>query len=157
MLGDVFDRDQTLEFESVVDHQQAFELVFVEQCFGLLRRRAFGHGDQTFARCHDVFDLDVIAGFKAQIASTDNANHFAAIADGKAGDAHLIGHGHDLAHCVLGRDDHRVEQDTAFITLNLGHFSCLLLGREVLVDNAHAAFLGDGDGQTGFSDRVHGG
>jgi hypothetical protein len=41
--------------------------------------------------------------------------------------------------------------------LTLGDFSGLLLGREVLVNDAYAAFLRDGDGQPGFGDRVHGG
>ena len=157
MLGDVFDRDQAFQFERVIHHQEAFEFVFVQQRLGLLGGRTFGHRDQAFTWRHDVFDLHVIAGFKAQIAATDDADHFAAVADRETGNAHLIRHGHDLTHRVLGGDDDRVEQHAALIAFDLGHLSGLLLRREVFVDDAHAAFLGDGDGQTGFGDRVHGG
>ena len=65
--------------------------------------------------------------------------------------------GHDLAHRVLRGDDDGVKQDPAFITLDLGDLCGLLLRREVFVDDAHAAFLGNGDGQSGFGHRVHGG
>jgi hypothetical protein len=43
------------------------------------------------------------------------------------------------------------------VALDLGHFSRLLLRREVLVNDADAALLRDGDGEAGFSDGVHGG
>ena len=38
LLGDVLDGDQALELEGVVDHQQALELVLVQQRLGLGRR-----------------------------------------------------------------------------------------------------------------------
>jgi hypothetical protein len=46
---------------------------------------------------------------------------------------------------------------TGFVALDLGHFSGLLLGCHVLVDHADTAFLRNGDGQTRFCHRVHGG
>jgi len=42
-------------------------------------------------------------------------------------------------------------------TLDLGHLSGLFLRREVFVHDANAAFLRNGNGQTRFGDRVHGG
>ena len=43
------------------------------------------------------------------------------------------------------------------MALDLGDFSSLLLSREILVDDADAAFLCHGDGQVGFGNRVHSG
>ena len=86
MLGDVLHRDQALEFKGIVDHQNALELVLVEQRLGLLGRGAvfFVDGDELLARRHDLVDLDVVAGFKAQIAAGDDADHLATVAHWEA-------------------------------------------------------------------------
>jgi hypothetical protein len=62
-----------------------------------------------------------------------------------------------LAHGVRGRDDHRIAQHARLITLDLGHLGRLVAWRQVLVHDADAALLRDGDGQARFGDRVHGG
>ena len=98
----------------------------------------------------------VHARFEAHVAPGDDADDPSAVYDRETGDAQLFAERHDLAHGVGGGDDDRVAQHAAFVALDLGDFSGLLLGREVLVDDAYAAFLGDGDGQPGFGDRVHG-
>jgi hypothetical protein len=56
LLGDVLDRDQALEFEGVVDDQQALELVLVQQRLGLASVVPSLHGDQLVARRHDLAD-----------------------------------------------------------------------------------------------------
>ena len=157
LFGDVLDGDQALELKGVVDHQKAFQLVFVEQVLGLLGGRAFGHGDQTLTRGHDFADLLVIAGLKAQITAGDDADDLSTIADREAGHAQLVAQGHDLAHRGVGGNDDRVAQNTRFVTLDLGHLGGLFLRREVFVHDANAAFLRNGNGQTRFGDRVHGG
>ena len=157
LLGDVFDGDQAFELESLVDHQQTFQLVFVQQRFGLLGRGAFRHGDEPLARRHDVFDLQVVARLETQIAVGDDADHFARVAHRETGNAEFVRQGHDLSHRVLRRDDDRIKHHTAFIALDFGHFGGLLKCCQVFVDDAHASLLGDGNGQTGFCDRVHGG
>ena len=62
-----------------------------------------------------------------------------------------------LAHRHLGRDGHRVAQHAGLEALHLGDLGGLRLGREVLVDDADAAFLRDGDRQARLGHRVHGG
>jgi hypothetical protein len=42
-----------------------------------------------------------------------------------------------------------------FVTLDARHLGRLLLGRQVLVHDADAAFLGDRDCQARFGDGVH--
>ena len=57
----------------------------------------------------------------------------------------------------MGGNDHRIAQNTRLVALDLGHLRGLLGHRQVLVHDAHAALLGDGDGQPGLGHRVHGG
>jgi hypothetical protein len=117
----------------------------------------FVDGDELFARRHDLVDLDVVAGLKAQVAAGDDADHLAAVAHRKARNAQLLGQLQHLQHRVLGGDDHRVAQHARLVALDLGHVGGLFLRREVLVDDADAALLGDGDGQPRLGDGVHGG
>ena len=157
LLGDVLDRDQALELERIVDHQQAFELVSVEQRLGLRRRGAVLDGDQLVARGHDLADRHVVTGFEAQVAASDDTDHLAAVDHRESGNAQLLLHVQHLPDRMGGGDDHRIPQHPGFVPFDPGHFGRLLLRREVLVDDAHAAFLGDGDRQARFRDRVHGG
>ena len=157
LLGDVLHRDQALELKSIVDHQQALQLVLVQQGLGLLGRGAIRHSDQTLARRHDFTHGLVVAGLETQVAPGDDTHHLAAIAHRKARDAELRRQGHDLADRGGRGDDHRIAQQAAFVALDLGHLGGLLGRREVLVNDADAALLGDGNGQARFGDGVHGG
>src|SRR3989344_1219613 len=86
LFGDVLHRDQALELKGVVHDQDAFELVLVEQRLGFGRRGAlfFIDRDELLARGHDLVDLDVVTGLKAQVAAGDDTHHLAAVAHGKA-------------------------------------------------------------------------
>ena len=97
----------------------------------------------------------VIAGLKTQIAPGDDAYHFAAVAHWKARNPELLRQSQHLAHGVRRRNDHRVAQHARFVALDLGDLGGLLLRGQVFVHNAHAPLLRDGNGQTGFGDRVH--
>ena len=57
----------------------------------------------------------------------------------------------------VGRDRDRVLDDAAFEFLHPADFARLRLDGHALVDDADAAFLGDGDGEARLGDRVHGG
>ena len=82
LFGDVFDRDDALELKSGVDHQQALQLMFVQQRFGLCGGGAFAflHRDELFSRRHDLADRYVIARLEAQIAAGHNAHHLSCVA-----------------------------------------------------------------------------
>jgi hypothetical protein len=156
LLGNVLDGDQALEFEGVVDHQQTLQLVLVQQRLRFFGGGAIGHSDQALARRHDLAHRLVVAGLEAQVAPGDDADHLAAVADRESGHPKLLRQGHDLAHGGGRRDHHRVAQQAAFIALDLGHLRGLLGGRQVLVNDADAAFLSDGNRQARFSHGVHG-
>ena len=91
LLGDVLDGDQPLEFESVIDHQQAFDLVLVQQDFGLGDGGAVGYGDQLVTRRHDVTHGQIQTGLEAQIAPGHQADYLATVAHRKTRHAQLCG------------------------------------------------------------------
>ena len=157
LFGNVFHGDQAFELKGRVHHQQALELVLVEQGLGLLGCGALGHSHQTLAWGHDVAHRRIHAGFKQQVAARHNAHHFAAVADRKARHAQLVRQRDDLTHRGTGADDHRVAQHARLIALDLGHLRGLLLGCEVFVNNANTPLLRNGDGQARLGNRVHGG
>ena len=58
-------------------------------------------------------------------------------------------------HRHVRADSDGVAQDARLVAFDQCHLSSLLLGGQVLVDDADAALLGDGDGQTRLGHRVH--
>ncbi len=156
-LQDVLHRDEPLEVELVVDHQHALEAVLVHQLHRFLARRAFAHRDQLLLRRHDVLHRLVELGLEAQVAVGDDADDLAAVLHHReAGDLVAALQLHHLAHRHLGRNRHRIAQHARLEALHLGHLGRLPRDRQVLVDDADAAFLSDGDGQARFGHRVHG-
>ena len=155
LFGDVFHGDQALELKGVIDHQQALDLVLVEQHLGLGQRGAVGHGYQLVAPRHDFADRQVVAGLETQVTSGHDTDHFATVAHREARHTELLRQRHHLAHGMAGRNDHWVAQHTRFIALDLGHLGGLLLRREIFVHDADAALLGNGNRQPGFGDGVH--
>jgi hypothetical protein len=79
-----------LSSQALVDDQQAFELVLVQQRLRFGKRGAVGDGDQLLARRHDLADRHVVAALEAQVAPGHDAHHLAAIEDRKAGDAQFV-------------------------------------------------------------------
>ena len=69
----------------------------------------------------------------------------------------FTGEADDVAHEHVGTDRDRFGDDARFMALHLGDFGGLQVGREVLVDEADAAFLRERNGEVRFRHRVHGG
>src|SRR3954469_10864902 len=155
-LEDVLNRDEALQMEFLVHHQHALEAVLVHELDRVLPARTFAHGDELLLRRHDVLHRLVEVGLEAQVAVGDDADHLAAVLHHReAGNPVRALQLHHLAHAHLGRDGHRVAQHAGLEALHLGHLRRLLLGGEVLVHDADAAFLRDGDGEARLGDRVH--
>jgi hypothetical protein len=105
---------------------------------------------------HDLAHGLVIAGLEAQVAPGHNANHLATIADRKTGNPELLGQRNDLSHGVLGVMTTGSRKQSAFVALHPGDLGRLLGRREVLVHDADAAFLSNGNREASLRDRVHG-
>src|SRR4051812_5427647 len=155
-LQDVLHRDEALQMEFLVDHQHALQAVLVHELDGVLAARALAHGDELLLRRHDVLHRLVEVGLEAQVAVGDDADHFAAVLQHReAGNLVRALQLHHLPHAHLRMNSHRVAQHARFEALHLRHLGRLLLGGEVLVHDADAAFLRDGDGEARLGDRVH--
>src|SRR5690606_31112161 len=154
-LQDVLDGDQPAQLERVVDDQHALEPVTVHQRLRFFERGPFPDRDQPLARRHDPAGGLVEPGLETKVAVGDDADHLAVVDDRQPGDPVLLGQVDHVEHLHLRRDRDRVGDDTGFVTLDARDLGGLLRGSEVLVDDSDAAFLGDGDRQAGFGDRVH--
>ena len=154
-LGDVLDGDQAAQDVVVVDHQHPLQPVLVHQFLGLFEARAFAHGDEPLARRHDFADRGLVARFEPEVAVGDDADDALAFDDRQAGDlvgplqVDRVADGHVL------RDRDRVAQHAGFMALDLQHLGGLLRGRHVLVHDADAAFLREGDRQARLGDGIH--
>src|SRR3989441_11951629 len=65
-LGDVLDRDQPLELEAIVDHQELFDTMLVQNLPGLIQRRALRRRDEVLPG-HDLGDLEIHACLETQV------------------------------------------------------------------------------------------
>ncbi len=74
-----------------------------------------------------------------------------------AGDAIALHQSERVGERRVGGDGHRVHHHAALEFLHPADLLGLLFDGEVLVDHAHAAGLGHGDGEAGLGDGVHGG
>jgi hypothetical protein len=103
--------------------------------------------DQPLARGHDLAHRRVHARLEAQVAVGDDAHHGAPLQHRESPRCRAARQLHDLAHRDFGRDGDRVAQHAGFVALDARHLGRLLLRRQVLVHDADAAFLRDGDRQ----------
>ena len=152
---DIPHRDQAGQFALAVDQQQLLDLVVPEDALGLFETGAGRAGDQV-GLGHDGADLDIEILEELQIAPGEDADELLALDDRDARDVLLAHQFLGPADGLLGREGDRVEDDAVLGPLDLGDLPPLGLDGEVLVDDADAAFLGQGDGQGGLGDRIHG-
>ena len=153
---DVFDGDEAFEFVGVVDDEQFFDAVLVEDLFGVLEGGADGDGDEVVFG-HDVADGDGGVADEAEVAVGEDADEFAAAGDGDAGDFVAAHDFEGVGDGAVGLDGDGVDDHAGFGALDLVDFAGLGVDGEVAVDDAEAALLGHGDGHAGLGDGVHGG
>ena len=91
LLLNVLDRDQALQDVLIVDHQQFFHAMAMQNRLGLFERGADGHGDEVFLG-HHARNGQIEARLEAQVAIGQNAHQFAVLGHGHAGDAIALHH-----------------------------------------------------------------
>ena len=156
-LLDVFYGDQALQVVLVVDDEQLFDAVLVQNFFGLLERRSDRDGDQIFLG-HHLADGNIETGFEAEIAIGEDADQFAVfLGDGDAGNFVLLHDIEGVGNLGVGRHGDGIDDHAALGALHLVDFIGLLLDGQIAMDDAEAALLGERDGHVGFGDRIHGG
>ena len=140
----------------LVDHQQFFDAMRVQDRFGFLERGADADGDQVLLG-HHVRDGQVVARLEAQVAIGENAHQLAVLGHRNAGDAVALHDVERVGDLLLGIDGDRIDDHAAFRALHAVHFLGLPVDRHVAVDDADAALLRERDGQVRFGDGIHGG
>ncbi len=153
-LLDVLDGDEAFELVVVVDDEELFDTMLVEDLLGLLERSADGDGDEV-GLGHHVVDGDVGAGDEAEVAVGEDADELAFAGDGDAGDFEAAHELEGVGDGLLGRDGDGVDDHAGFRALDAVDLEGLLLHGEVAMDDAQAALLGHGDGQARLGDGIH--
>ena len=159
-LLDVLDGDQALEPEVLVDDEQLLDFRGVQDLLRLVERGADRHGDQPLLG-HHFRHRPRRVGLEPQIAIGENADEAAFLAavlgDRHAGDAVLLHQIQRVPDQRVRGDGDRIDDHAALRSLDAIDLERLVLDRQVLVDDAHAALLAHGDRHLGLGDRVHGG
>jgi hypothetical protein len=122
----------------------------------LLERRADRRRDEVLLR-HPLGDRQIETRLEAQVAVRENADELAVrVGDRNAGDLVLLHHLHRFTDRLPRPHRHRIDDHPRLGPLDLVDLFGLPVDRHVLMEDAEAAVLGHGDGETGFGDRVHG-
>ena len=154
-LENVLHRDQAAQLEAVLHDQHALEPMLVQELSRFLRACPFLDVYQPIARSHDGAHRLVEVGLEAIVAVRDHADHFALLHDRESRHPMLLREREELSHRDIGRYRHRVAEHPRLVALHFGNFRGLLLGGEILVDEADAALLRDGDRERRLGHRVH--
>ena len=155
-LLEILGGDEAAQFEILIDDEHFLDAMLVQQRqhFGLAG--IFTHGHELVFRRHDGGDGCIELRLETQIAIRDDADRFALVDDGHAGNVIGLRQLQDFANCLVRGNGNRVAHDAAFVFLDHRDLFCLVGDTHVLMDNAHAAFLGHRDRQAGFGDGIHG-
>ena len=156
VLLDVLDGDQPDEPPLAVDDGQLLDAVAVQDVLGLLEGHLAADRDQVLPG-HEQRDRPLEVVLEAQVAVREDADEPAALVldDRHARDAVLAHQLHRLADRPLRGDRDRVDDHPALGALDLVDLERLHARREVLVDDADAALLREGDRQARLGHRVH--
>ena len=156
LLLNVLDRDQALEREVFVHHQQFFHAMLVQDGLGLFQRGAHRNRDQVFLG-HDFGNRQVEAILETQVAIGENAHQHAVLGDRHARDAVARHQRLRGGNRLVRTDRDRVHDHAALTALHAVHFFRLPVDRHVAMHNADAALLRQRNRQVRFRHRIHGG
>ena len=145
-LLNVLDSDHATQRKAVTDDQHLLDAVLVQLVHDFFARRVLAHRDQSLLGGHHHRHRLGEAGLKAQVAAGDDADQLFAVDHWHAGNLVLARQFQHLANGEVGRHGDRVDDDAGLILLDAPDLAGLRRDRQVLVHDADAAFLRDGDG-----------
>ncbi len=139
----------------IADHENLLDAMLVQQRQHFFLGCILTDGDQAFLGRHHRRYRGVQFGFEPQIAMRDDADDFGPDHHRHSGNILGARQLDDLPDGHVRFDGDRIADDSAFEFLDAIDLPGLIPDGHVLVDDADAAFLCDGDGETGFGDGVH--
>ena len=154
LLFDVLDSDQPLEDAALIDYQQFFDPMLVQQTLRVFQCCADRDRDE-FVLGHHFPDRQVLALLEAQIAIGENAHQLRVLRHRHSGNPKALHQCPGVKDPVVGRDRDRVDDHAGFAALDAVHCFGLPLDGHVAVDNAHSPLAGQRDRQLRLGHRVH--
>ena len=85
-FANVFERNETTQFESVINNQELLDTMTVQKLFHLREVEVFAHSDQTLFRRHYRAYWQRVVSLKANIATSHNSDKVITIEYWHAGD-----------------------------------------------------------------------
>ena len=153
---DVLYRDQALETEFLVHHQDLFDPVFMEKSFDFFAGSALLDGHKPFFRRHDTANRLVVACLEAQVAGRDNSHQVVAIGHRHPGNVVCTRQFQDFADARVGSRRDRVLDDAGLEFLYPADLVGLFFGGHVLMHDADATLLCKANGGARLGHGIHG-
>ena len=129
--------------------------MLVQEADDLVAARVLPDGDELLFRGHGEADGLAPPRLEPKVASGHDADQPLPVHHRNPGDPAPAGELRDLPDGGVGPDRDRVAHHSALELLDPPHLVRLDLGRQVSVDDADAAFLGEGDCEPGLGHHVH--
>src|SRR6266542_4908861 len=112
-------------------------------------------GDQILTR-HQLVDRTRGVGLEARVSVGEDADELAVLVrNGDAGDVVALHHRLGVGQPVVRPERYRLHDHAGLRALDLVHLYGLRLDGQVAMDDAQAAFTGEGDAQPRLGDGVH--
>src|SRR2546430_4169511 len=146
LLLNIFDSDEALEVEVLVNHEQLLDAMVLKDALGFVKSRANGDGHEIIFG-HDRTNKLTVIFLKTQIAVGENPGEARAAGHWQTGDAVLFHDFERLTQRDVRRNRHRIHDHAALRALHAVHFLPLAIDGHVLVNDADAPLAGYGDGQ----------
>ena len=128
--------------------------MLAENFFGFCQRRADGSRNQVFLG-HDIADAAAHVFFKAHITVGDDPDEFAVDRNRYTGDAIFTHQFIGIGQEVIRVKENGIDDDAVFRPFYLVDFTGLSCNGHILMNNANAAFAGNGNRHRGFRYRIH--
>ena len=157
-LLDVLDGDEADAAVGVIDHQQLFDAVLVEQALGFRLVHAFAHRDQALGG-HQFRNRLLLVGSESHVAVGQDADQLAGrLLDHRdAGDAVIRHQAQRVGQTGRRFDGDGIDHHAQLEPLDAADFVGLPLDIHVAVKHADTAGLSHRNGEGALGHRVHGG
>ena len=154
-LVDVFHRHHAGELKVLIDHQNLFDAMDMQQVTHLVLTLTFKHGNQLIFAGHDGGNAGIKVALEAHIAAGDDTDQVIAVEHRNAGNIVFRGQVDQFAYRGAESDGNGVTNHTGLVFLHQADVMGLLFDGHILMNNADTAFLRHRNRQTGFGDCIH--
>ena len=151
----VFDGNQTFQVLVAIDDEKFFDAMLLQDGFRLIERSANRNSYEGLLG-HHFGNRQFEARLEAQVAIGDDTDQMSvSVNDRHAADVIALHHVQGFPNRTVLWNCHGIDDHSRFRSFDLVNFLGLALDAQVLVNNANAALLRDGDCQRSFRYGIH--